>query len=249
MLSWVPALFSRRGFSCGTKFAVFGYNGTFGVSLKSQPARQAAINRQASRDFHQNLLASKMVCCSSKKNALPNTKPAKTFSEVLFSLMDELILGRSWLTTGLKLISYIWKGERSNTPCNLGLPLELLKSHNDNNEISSILADTRCTDRKFLTTKSKVFVALSSFPGAGNTWARHLIEHATGYYTGSYYFDGALYNKGTASGDGTHKVLQGTGFYLRAPASFCLEPTRASPSSHLIQFKHVSRTSGPTWCR
>ncbi|NXU57038.1 WSCD1 protein, partial [Turnix velox] len=56
--------------------------------------------------------------------------------------------------------------------------------------------DTRCTDRKFLTTKSKGFVALSSFPGAGNTWARHLIEHATGYYTGSYYFDGALYNKG-----------------------------------------------------
>ncbi|NXY03471.1 WSCD1 protein, partial [Pteruthius melanotis] len=56
--------------------------------------------------------------------------------------------------------------------------------------------DTRCTDRKFLTNKSKVFVALSSFPGAGNTWARHLIEHATGYYTGSYYFDGALYNKG-----------------------------------------------------
>ncbi|NXE55983.1 WSCD1 protein, partial [Casuarius casuarius] len=57
-------------------------------------------------------------------------------------------------------------------------------------------ADTRCTDRKFLTTKSKGFVALSSFPGAGNTWARHLIEHATGYYTGSYYFDGTLYNKG-----------------------------------------------------
>ncbi|XP_038231970.1 WSC domain-containing protein 1 [Dermochelys coriacea] len=56
--------------------------------------------------------------------------------------------------------------------------------------------DTRCTDRIFLTTKSKVFVALSSFPGAGNTWARHLIEHATGYYTGSYYFDGTLYNKG-----------------------------------------------------
>lgn len=56
--------------------------------------------------------------------------------------------------------------------------------------------DTRCTDRRFLPTKSKAFVALSSFPGAGNTWARHLIEHATGFYTGSYYFDGALYNKG-----------------------------------------------------
>ncbi|XP_044939111.1 WSC domain-containing protein 1 isoform X2 [Mustela putorius furo] len=56
--------------------------------------------------------------------------------------------------------------------------------------------DTRCTDRRFLPTKAKVFVALSSFPGAGNTWARHLIEHATGFYTGSYYFDGTLYNKG-----------------------------------------------------
>ncbi|XP_077167195.1 sialate:O-sulfotransferase 1 isoform X2 [Paroedura picta] len=55
--------------------------------------------------------------------------------------------------------------------------------------------DTRCTDRRFLPTKSKAFVALSSFPGAGNTWARHLIEHATGFYTGSYYFDGTLYNK------------------------------------------------------
>ncbi|XP_072475158.1 sialate:O-sulfotransferase 1 isoform X1 [Notamacropus eugenii] len=58
------------------------------------------------------------------------------------------------------------------------------------------IQDTRCTDRRFLPTKAKVFVALSSFPGAGNTWARHLIEHATGFYTGSYYFDGALYNKG-----------------------------------------------------
>ncbi|XP_078294044.1 sialate:O-sulfotransferase 1 isoform X2 [Panthera onca] len=58
--------------------------------------------------------------------------------------------------------------------------------------------DTRCTDRRFLPTKSKVFVALSSFPGAGNTWVRHLIEHATGFYTGSYYFDGTLYNKGAS---------------------------------------------------
>uniref|UniRef100_A0A8C9F695 WSC domain-containing protein n=1 Tax=Pavo cristatus TaxID=9049 RepID=A0A8C9F695_PAVCR len=86
-------------------------------------------------------------------------------------------------------------GEKSNKPCDQGLSVEL-KNHNANNELSSIPTDTRCTDRKFLTTKSKGFIALSSFPGAGNTWARHLIEHATGYYTGSYYFDGALYNKG-----------------------------------------------------
>lgn len=78
-----------------------------------------------------------------------------------------------------------------------------------------LLTDTRCTDRKFLTTKSKVFVALSSFPGAGNTWARHLIEHATGYYTGSYYFDGALYNKGTRAQEMGHRQpFQSTELYL-----------------------------------
>lgn len=51
-------------------------------------------------------------------------------------------------------------------------------------------------DRHFLPTHAKQLVALASFPGAGNTWARHLIELATGFYTGSYYFDGSLYNKG-----------------------------------------------------
>ncbi|XP_077986097.1 sialate:O-sulfotransferase 2-like [Glandiceps talaboti] len=30
-------------------------------------------------------------------------------------------------------------------------------------------------------------IALASFPGSGNTWARHLIEQATGIYTGSIY--------------------------------------------------------------
>ncbi|XP_039218701.1 WSC domain-containing protein 2 isoform X4 [Crotalus tigris] len=55
--------------------------------------------------------------------------------------------------------------------------------------------DNRCMDRRFLTTRAKQLVALASFPGAGNTWARHLIELATGFYTGSYYFDGSLYNK------------------------------------------------------
>lgn len=51
-------------------------------------------------------------------------------------------------------------------------------------------------DRHFLPTRAKQLVALASFPGAGNTWARHLIELATGFYTGSFYFDGSLYNKG-----------------------------------------------------
>lgn len=51
-------------------------------------------------------------------------------------------------------------------------------------------------DRHFLPVRAKHLVALASFPGAGNTWTRHLIELATGFYTGSYYFDGSLYNKG-----------------------------------------------------
>uniref|UniRef100_A0A2K6T865 WSC domain containing 2 n=1 Tax=Saimiri boliviensis boliviensis TaxID=39432 RepID=A0A2K6T865_SAIBB len=57
-------------------------------------------------------------------------------------------------------------------------------------------SNNRCMDRRFLPGKSKQLIALASFPGAGNTWARHLIELATGFYTGSYYFDGSLYNKG-----------------------------------------------------
>uniref|UniRef100_A0A3B3SB58 WSC domain containing 1 n=1 Tax=Paramormyrops kingsleyae TaxID=1676925 RepID=A0A3B3SB58_9TELE len=60
----------------------------------------------------------------------------------------------------------------------------------------SPITDSRCTEREFLPEKSSRLVALSSFPGAGNTWVRHLIELATGFYTGSYYFDGTLYNKG-----------------------------------------------------
>lgn len=55
-------------------------------------------------------------------------------------------------------------------------------------------------DRRFLPSRAKQLVALASFPGAGNTWARHLIELATGFYTGSYYFDGSLYNKGERGG-------------------------------------------------
>lgn len=59
-----------------------------------------------------------------------------------------------------------------------------------------ILSDARCKQRMFLPETSTSLVALSSFPGAGNTWLRHLIELSTGFYTGSFYFDGALFNGG-----------------------------------------------------
>ncbi|XP_070576272.1 sialate:O-sulfotransferase 1-like [Ptychodera flava] len=39
-------------------------------------------------------------------------------------------------------------------------------------------------------------VPLISPPGAGNTWLRHLIEQATGFYTGSVYRDVDLYKGG-----------------------------------------------------
>ncbi|XP_060765496.1 sialate:O-sulfotransferase 1 [Neoarius graeffei] len=61
---------------------------------------------------------------------------------------------------------------------------------------STPVLESQCRERMFLPESSSSLTALSSFPGAGNTWLRHLIELATGYYTGSYYFDGSLYNKG-----------------------------------------------------
>nr|XP_055054708.1 WSC domain-containing protein 2-like isoform X1 [Misgurnus anguillicaudatus]XP_055054709.1 WSC domain-containing protein 2-like isoform X1 [Misgurnus anguillicaudatus] len=56
--------------------------------------------------------------------------------------------------------------------------------------------DNRCMDRRFLPIHAEHLIALASFPGSGNTWTRHLIELATGVYTGSCYFDKALYIKG-----------------------------------------------------
>ena len=38
--------------------------------------------------------------------------------------------------------------------------------------------------------------ALMSFPGSGNTWMRHLIETATGFFTGSVYNDKGLHQNG-----------------------------------------------------
>nr|XP_021531215.1 WSC domain-containing protein 2 isoform X2 [Aotus nancymaae] len=55
--------------------------------------------------------------------------------------------------------------------------------------------DNRCMDRRFLPGKSKRSL-LWPAPRCRQHMGRHLIELATGFYTGSYYFDGSLYNKG-----------------------------------------------------
>ncbi|CAH1230719.1 WSCD2 [Branchiostoma lanceolatum] len=57
--------------------------------------------------------------------------------------------------------------------------------------------DVRCSHQEFIVPDhSRPLIALASFPGSGNTWVRHLIEKATGIYTGSFYNDGDLYLKG-----------------------------------------------------
>jgi len=57
--------------------------------------------------------------------------------------------------------------------------------------------DERCKPITFLPTKSEVSNSyLASFPGSGNTWARHLIEQASGIYSGSVYGETSLYNGG-----------------------------------------------------
>ena len=56
---------------------------------------------------------------------------------------------------------------------------------------SNSMSNKRCKKRKFLDQTSPI-VALVSFHGSGNTWVRHLIEQATGVFTGSIYCDPGL---------------------------------------------------------
>ncbi|MGH0152323.1 UNVERIFIED_CONTAM: hypothetical protein FKN15_056063 [Acipenser sinensis] len=85
--------------------------------------------------------------------------------------------------------------------CHCGFPTLRFPLHEREDEQ---LCSQRCSGEEFESCGNEDYfvvyqtqlIALASFPGAGNTWARHLIELATGYYTGSYYFDGSLYNKG-----------------------------------------------------
>uniref|UniRef100_A0A8C9SB58 WSC domain containing 1b n=1 Tax=Scleropages formosus TaxID=113540 RepID=A0A8C9SB58_SCLFO len=87
------------------------------------------------------------------------------------------------------------------------------------------LQDSKCWEKRFLPEKTTFLVALSSFPGAGNTWLRHLIELATGYYTGSFYFDSTLYNKG----------FRGEKLHWKSGRTICIK-THESGQSIVEQF-------------
>ncbi|XP_077866233.1 uncharacterized protein LOC144353830 [Saccoglossus kowalevskii] len=59
-------------------------------------------------------------------------------------------------------------------------------------------SDNSSCDLRFSEKKLPI-VALASPPGAGNTWVRHLLQQATGIYTGSVYRDGRIFQKGNHS--------------------------------------------------
>ncbi|KAA0191301.1 hypothetical protein HAZT_HAZT005754 [Hyalella azteca] len=52
--------------------------------------------------------------------------------------------------------------------------------------------DPRCRNLTVHFTHAVPPRALASFPGSGNTWARYLVEGATGIHTGSVYLDEEL---------------------------------------------------------
>ena len=56
---------------------------------------------------------------------------------------------------------------------------------------SEVSSSKQCRERTFLDRKSPI-VGLVSTPGSGNTWLRHLLEQATGIFTGSVYCDNSL---------------------------------------------------------
>lgn len=65
-----------------------------------------------------------------------------------------------------------------------------------------VLKSNSCLSVNFGEEGSQQLLALASYPGSGNTWLRHLMEHSTGIYTGSVYVDKKLMSGGF-HGEGT----------------------------------------------
>ena len=60
------------------------------------------------------------------------------------------------------------------------------------NVYRTMLIDSRCERIQLGENDQFKKVMLASFPGSGNTWARYVIERATGFFTGSVADDGTL---------------------------------------------------------
>ncbi|XP_070574615.1 sialate:O-sulfotransferase 1-like [Ptychodera flava] len=64
-----------------------------------------------------------------------------------------------------------------------------------NRQANQNSSTTNCSVR-FAAPNTFPLIMLASLPGSGNTWIRHLIEQATGFYTGSKFSDRKLYEGG-----------------------------------------------------
>ncbi|XP_061558764.1 sialate:O-sulfotransferase 1-like isoform X1 [Phycodurus eques] len=144
------------------------------------------INTFPIHSFQTNLTTQSCIeTCTDKELPLAVFKKPHcfcTWTSSLFSLDQQSARHQCAETTGLNSIS----NSTHTTP-----------TEQDYYQVyHTPVLDSRCKERMFLPQRSSSLVALSSFPGAGNTWVRHLIELMTGYYTGSFYFDGTLYSRG-----------------------------------------------------
>jgi len=68
---------------------------------------------------------------------------------------------------------------------------------------SNVTKGQNCSDefRLFSEESNRPIVAINSFPGSGNTWARHLLHMATGYWTGNRRSSNKLKAAGWAAED------------------------------------------------
>ena len=82
----------------------------------------------------------------------------------------------------------------------------------------------QCNNKHTLMEPGQKRIAISSFPGSGNTWARHLLHMATGHWTGNARSSQKLKDAGWEGED--ENCMEGTtigiGFFFYAdPLRFC----------------------------
>ena len=117
------------------------------------------------------------VQCSSDLCYPRSSKGSKTRSKIK-PLVDSAITGTEYLDsfTADMFLSCV-SSKRA-----------LLMYKNKQSEIGN----NYCRKTLAFLNRTSPIIALVSFPGSGNSWVRHLLEQATGVYTGSIYCDTTL---------------------------------------------------------
>ncbi|CAC5423102.1 unnamed protein product [Mytilus coruscus] len=88
---------------------------------------------------------------------------------------------------GIKLLSGCLSTNRHESP------FKHFKHDSLSKHFSHRILELSCPEIRFSVTR-RPLTALASFPGSGNTWARHLIEQSTGIATGSIYCSHVIKN-------------------------------------------------------